>query len=113
MAPWLLQDDDLPARSVRAAKVTLRTDDVGPPETSSIQLATIAGAHVGVWSIEEGEVRDVEAEEVAVVLSGRATIEIEGMTPLEVGPGYVLSFEAGVATRWIIHERLTKVYITP
>ncbi len=113
MAPWLLQDDELPARSLRTAEVVLRTDDVGPPETSSTQLATIAGAQVGVWSIEEGEACDVEAEEVAVVLSGRATIEIEGMTPLEVGPGYVLSFEAGVATRWIIHERLTKVYITP
>lgn len=112
MAPWLLDDDGHPARVRRTLDVPLGHDDGGPPETASARVATIAGAQIGIWSIEVGEAFDVEAEEVALILAGSATIEIEGLAPLKIAAGDILSLEAGVATRWIVHERLTKVFIT-
>jgi len=64
----------------------------------------------GVWRCTEGTVTDVEADEAFVVLSGRATIEHDG-TSHEVGPGDVCVLPAGAATRWTIHETLTKVFV--
>ena len=65
----------------------------------------------GVWEITPGVVADVEADEVFVVLSGRATIEFEGGgRTLEVGPGDVAVLPEGAVTRWTVHETLRKVY---
>jgi uncharacterized protein len=64
----------------------------------------------GIWEITPGVVADVEADEVFVVLSGRATIEFEGGTTLEVGPGDVAVLPEGAVTRWTVHETLRKVY---
>jgi uncharacterized cupin superfamily protein len=52
----------------------------------------------------------VEADEVFVVLSGRATIEVENGPTLEVGPGDVAVLPEGTVTRWTVHETLRKVY---
>lgn len=41
----------------------------------------------GVWQITPGVVTDTEADELFVVVSGRATIEVEGGPTLHVGPG--------------------------
>ena len=46
-----------------------------------------------------------------LVLSGRATIEVDGGPVLEVGPGDIGLLPAGASTRWTIHEDLRKVYI--
>ena len=64
----------------------------------------------GVWEITPGVVTDVEADEVFVVLSGRATIDFEGGPSLEVGPGDVAVLPEGAVTRWTVHETLRKVY---
>ncbi|GAB3653348.1 cupin domain-containing protein [Actinocorallia lasiicapitis] len=68
------------------------------------------GVERGIWEIEPGVVTDVEADEVFVVLSGRATIEIEDGPTLEVGPGDVCVFDQGAKTTWTVHEKLRKVY---
>jgi uncharacterized cupin superfamily protein len=68
------------------------------------------GVERGVWEITPGVVTDVEADELFVVLSGRATIEIEGGPTLRVGPGDVAVLPEGAATRWTVHETLRKVY---
>jgi hypothetical protein len=69
------------------------------------------GAHVrGVWQITPGVVTDVEVDESFVVLSGRATITVEGGPTIEVGPGSVCVLEPGARTTWRVHETLRKVF---
>ena len=89
----------------------------GEPRVASAVLhespATEPGCRVverGVWEITPGVVNDVEADEVFVVLTGRATIEFEDGPTLEVGPGDVVVLPEGAATRWTVHETLRKVY---
>lgn len=89
----------------------------GDPRVSSVVLhespAAEPGGRVverGVWQITPGVVTDVEADEVFVVLSGRARIEFEDGRALEVGPGDVAVLPEGAVTRWTVHETLRKVY---
>lgn len=64
----------------------------------------------GVWEITPGVVTDIEADELFVVLCGRATIVFAGGETLEVGPGDVVVLPEGAVTRWTVHETLRKVY---
>jgi len=83
----------------------------GTPLVGSAEVATAPGLEVGVWSHTAGASTDVEADEVFVVLDGRATIEFPDGTVLEVGPGDVGVLPQGAATRWTVHEDLRKVYV--
>ncbi|QHC26814.1 DUF861 domain-containing protein [Streptomyces sp. GS7] len=64
----------------------------------------------GIWQITPGVVTDTEANELFVVVSGRATIEIEGGQVLEVGPGDACVLREGDRTQWTVHETLRKAY---
>ncbi|MFR0355818.1 cupin domain-containing protein [Streptomyces sediminimaris] len=64
----------------------------------------------GVWQITPGVVTDTEADEVFVVLSGSATIEVAGGPTLRVGPGDLAVLRAGDRTTWTVHETLRKAY---
>lgn len=64
----------------------------------------------GIWQITPGVVTDVEANELFVVVSGRATIEVEGGATLEVGPGSACVLREGDRTTWTVHETLRKAY---
>jgi len=64
----------------------------------------------GVWEHTPGASRDVEVDEMFIIVSGRATIDIEGGSVLEVGPGDVGVLRAGDRTVWRVHETLRKVY---
>lgn len=66
--------------------------------------------HRGVWEHGPGVSTDVEVDEIFVVVSGRATIEVEDGPTLEVGPGDVGILEAGARTTWRVHETLRKVF---
>jgi len=66
---------------------------------------------VGIWQHGVGVSSDVEADEIFVVLSGRATIEIQDGPTLEVGPGDVCSYPPGIRSTWTVHETLRKVYL--
>jgi len=113
-----------PPFALAVADAVLTPDELDPaqivsgdPRVSSVVLhesaATVPGGPVverGVWEITPGVVTDVEADEVFVVLSGRATIEFEDGRALEVGPGDVAVLPEGAATRWTVHETLRKVY---
>ena len=85
----------------------------GEPAAGLVELGTVAGAEVGIWEMTPGVATDVEADEVFVVLAGRATIEfLEPALPaLEVGPGTVVRLTAGMRTRWSVTETLRKVYV--
>ena len=110
--------------SLAVADAVLTPDELDPativsgdPRTASLVLheqpaAEPGGRTVerGVWEITPGVVTDVEADEMFIVLSGRATIEIQEGPTLEVGPGDVAVVPEGAATRWTVHETLRKVY---
>ncbi|GES32620.1 hypothetical protein San01_51070 [Streptomyces angustmyceticus] len=64
----------------------------------------------GIWQITPGVVTDTEANELFVVVSGRATIEVEGGPVLEVGPGDACVLREGDRTQWTVHETLRKAY---
>ncbi|MEU1297476.1 cupin domain-containing protein [Streptomyces sp. NPDC005840] len=64
----------------------------------------------GVWQITPGTVTDTEADELFVVVSGSATIEVEGGRTFTVGPGDLAVLREGDRTTWTVHETLRKVY---
>lgn len=64
----------------------------------------------GIWQITPGVVTDTEANELFVVVSGRATVEVEGGATLEVGPGDACVLREGDRTTWTVHETLRKAY---
>jgi len=85
----------------------------GTPVVSHRALHTSADGRIerGVWQITPGTVTDVEADEMFVVISGSATIELlTSGRSLTVGPGDVCVFAAGEHTRWTVHRTLRKVY---
>ncbi|MGV3712677.1 cupin domain-containing protein [Pseudolysinimonas sp.] len=88
----------------------------GDPSTGFIELAAYRSAEVGVWEMTAGAMRDVEADEVFVVLSGSATVELlEGervVREIALGPGSLCRLEAGMSTRWTVTEALRKLYVT-
>lgn len=88
----------------------------GSPEVRSAVLHSAGWSERGVWEITPGVVTDTESDELFVVLSGRATVEILDSrtgtvtSVLELVPGHAGVFAAGTSTRWTVHETLRKVY---
>jgi uncharacterized protein len=82
----------------------------GGPKVAWAVLHEDARVQRGVWEHTPGVTRDVEADEMFVVLSGSATIEVEGGPTVEVGPGDVGLLRAGDRTVWTVHETLRKVF---
>jgi uncharacterized protein len=83
----------------------------GDPRTGSADVVRAPGIEVGVWSHTPGASTDTEADEVFVVLSGRARIEFVDGTVLDVGPGDIGILPRGAQTTWIVQEELRKVYV--
>lgn len=86
----------------------------GAPRTGSVGLDETGAVRLGVWAMTRGAMFDVEADEVFVVLSGRATVEfLEPSLPTaEIGPGTIMRLAAGMRTRWTVHDdELRKVYV--
>lgn len=103
------------AAALPLAHEPLPADEVrdGSPTAASVPLATIGGVEVGIWEMTPGAASDVEADEVFVVLTGRASIAFDdpALPPLEVGPGSVVRLAEGQRTAWTITETLRKVYV--
>ena len=56
---------------------------------------------------------DVEADELFVVIAGRAVVDFtETGRRLELAPGDVVRLSAGDRTVWTVSETLRKVYLT-
>jgi uncharacterized cupin superfamily protein len=64
----------------------------------------------GIWQITPGVVTDTEADELFVVVSRSATVEVEGGPTMKVGPGDMAVLRAGDRTTWAVHETLRKAY---
>jgi uncharacterized protein len=106
------------ARVVHAQRLALDWEPVDParsvsgdPRVGTAEVAVVPGIEVGVWSHSPGISTDTEADEVFIVLSGRASIELADGTVLEVGPGDVGILPPGAQTTWTIHEEVRKVYV--
>jgi uncharacterized cupin superfamily protein len=99
LEPWPLEPEQLVA---------------GDPQVSGRILDTSEDGRVerGVWQHTAGVSRDTESDELFVVLSGRATIEVEGGPTLELRRGTVGLLHAGDRTVWTVHEDLRKIYQT-
>jgi uncharacterized cupin superfamily protein len=101
-----LADSELEVDAIDPAKVVS-----GDPEVRVLPLHDSDDLAVGVWQHSTGVSTDVEADEVFVVLSGRATVEVAGGPTLEIGPGDVGLLPAGARTTWTVHETLRKIYV--
>jgi uncharacterized cupin superfamily protein len=104
-----------------AANLTLSHDAVpgeqvvaGNPRTGSVVLGEWGGKELGVWEMTPGEMTDVEADELCVILSGSGIVRrvIGGQSvdqPLV--PGAVFALLDGEETLWVVHETVRKVYL--
>ncbi|MBM6590789.1 cupin domain-containing protein [Brevibacterium sp. RIT803] len=84
--------------------------------TAFAELGTIAGAEYGLWEMSAGAMRDVEGEEVFLVISGTGRIEFDSpeLSPVVLSPGRLVRLEAGMKTRWYVDEApLRKLFISP
>ncbi|MGV8970344.1 MAG: cupin domain-containing protein [Microbacteriaceae bacterium] len=99
---------DLPLEAVPEAQVVS-----GTPSTGALELGSFGGSEFGVWEMTPGAMRDVETDEVFVVLAGSARIDftVTGES-IEIGPGFIGRFNEGTATVWTVAETLRKVYLT-
>ena len=84
----------------------------GSPEVREALLWASPDGRVlrGVWEITPGTVTDVEEDELFVVITGRATVEVEGGSTLELAPGVLGILDRGARTNWTVHETLRKVF---
>lgn len=88
------------------------SDASGGQRAGSIDLGTFADGTFGVWEITPGVSTDVEADEVAVIVAGRGTVEdLDTGGVVDIVPGTILRLTAGRRTRWTIEETLRKVYV--
>ena len=101
-----LADSDLEADDLDPAQVV-----AGDPQVRVLPLHDSDALAVGIWQHSTGVSTDVEADEVFIVLSGRATVEVVDGPTLEIGPGDVGLLPAGARTTWTVHEALRKVYV--
>jgi len=113
----------LPANTVAdAASVALSHEPVpaaqvveGTPTTGVVVLDSGDEREIGVWEMTPGAMRDTEADEVFLVLSGAATVEFEHphASPIILAPGSVVRLEAGTRTIWTVRRTLRKLYVAP
>lgn len=85
----------------------------GTPSAGVTPLTTFAGAELGVWEMTAGTARDVEADEIFVVLAGDATVRFTDGETIELRPGAVVRLSAGDHTEWQVRETLRKLYLAP
>ncbi|MEJ1199631.1 MULTISPECIES: cupin domain-containing protein [unclassified Streptomyces] len=102
-----VSDAELAPEPLSPAQIVSGTPEV----TGKVVWESADGRQVrGVWQITPGVVTDTEADEMFVVLSGSATIEVEGGPTLTVGPGDLAVLREGDRTTWTVHETLRKAY---
>ncbi|WP_051288682.1 cupin domain-containing protein [Mycobacterium sp. URHD0025] len=84
----------------------------GAPTTGHRDLASLSDLTIGVWEHTPGISRDVEADEVFVVLSGDASVAFDDGSPtIELRPGSLVRLSAGQRTTWTVRETLRKVFV--
>jgi len=86
--------------------------EAGMPRQGLVELGELSGASAGIWELRAGTVRDVEIDEMFVVISGAATIHLlDEDRSVEVKVGDVMRLTAGTRTRWVVPDHIRKVYL--
>ncbi|WP_313811661.1 cupin domain-containing protein [Glutamicibacter sp.] len=110
-------------RSLNALEVVLVPEPVdaaqlvdGTPSTAVHGLGEIFGVEFGLWEMTEGAMQDVEAEELFIVLAGRATVTVHAVNGyaeqvFDLVAGSVCHLREGMHTTWVVDEPLRKVYL--
>lgn len=98
---------DVPLEALAPGQVVSGAPRAGALEFDSLDVPC------GLWEHTAGVSTDVEADEVFVVLSGHARIDVAGEGSLTVGPGDVVHLTAGAQTTWHVLEPLRKFWIAP
>nr|WP_245356925.1 cupin domain-containing protein [Paeniglutamicibacter kerguelensis] len=106
-----------PAVSLEHEAVPADQSVAGDPTTAAERLGEIFGVEFGLWEMSAGIMTDVEAEELFVVLSGSATVQVHAANGfdaavLKLEPGTVCRLSEGMRTTWILDEPLRKLYLT-
>lgn len=87
----------------------------GSPRTGVQPVLDVFGVEIGIWEMTEGGMRDIEIDEVFVVLEGEAsvTLVVAGVETerIELRAGTLCRLAAGSATRWDVTRALRKVYV--
>jgi uncharacterized cupin superfamily protein len=85
----------------------------GSPAAGFVVLDEADGQEIGVWEMTPGTATDTEADEVFVVLTGRATVRFDDpeLPAVELAPGSIVRLVAGMRTTWVVRETLRKVYV--
>ncbi|GAB3361769.1 MULTISPECIES: cupin domain-containing protein [Amycolatopsis] len=80
--------------------------------TGACHIGMVDGVNVGVWEAEPGLIGGLTADEIFVVLEGRAEVTFEDTKErLQIGPGDVVRLNAGQRNTWRTFERLRKVSV--
>ncbi len=82
----------------------------GHPVTSNVVLTSQHNVRYGIWQITPGKSVQIAPTGMFVVLSGRATVAVDGGPTLDIGPGDVCIWDGGERTIWTVHETLRKVW---
>ncbi|MGO2859509.1 MAG: cupin domain-containing protein [Brevibacterium sp.] len=113
--------------------------DKADTTTGFAELGTIGGVDYGLWEMSAGAMRDVEGDEVFLVISGRGRIEFDepvideaavdetavdefaadesgavepAQSDIALAPGTLVRLKDGMRTRWYIDEGpLRKLFI--
>nr|WSZ20939.1 cupin domain-containing protein [Streptomyces canus] len=101
------------AHEVELEQLPLEEHDIlaGRPAAAAKTLGEFRGTELGLWTLTAGTVRDVEVDEVFVVLAGDATVRFETGESIELAPGAVVRLHAGERTEWEVRSTLRKVYV--
>lgn len=84
--------------------------------TAFAELGTIGDVDYGLWEMSTGAMRDVEGDEVFLVISGAGRIEFDdpAQEPVVLAPGSLVRLTAGMKTRWYVDKSpLRKLFIAP
>lgn len=83
----------------------------GEPSTAVLEITE----NSGVWEMTPGAMRDVESDELFMVLSGHAVLEFVNppQPALMLHAGVIVRLVDGMRTEWTVTETLRKVYWTP
>jgi uncharacterized cupin superfamily protein len=102
-----LEHEPVPADQVVAGSPTTGYAPLDEPADGE------RAGELGVWEMAPGAMRDVEVDEVFIVIAGRATVEfVEPALPaIELRPGSVVRLEAGMSTVWTVTETLRKLFV--
>jgi uncharacterized protein len=94
------------AHELELDPLPLKEEDIlaGRPAAAARTLGDLGGRELGVWALTVGTVRDVETDEIFVVLEGDATVRFETGESVDLTPGVVVRLRAGERTEWEVRS---------